>query len=140
MISEIRSYFKSVINEVDSDLKAHDRYFISDDIADTNKEDRYHLFIGALTTDRQDIDMVGVFAITLKFWKNGNNDEIARIDQAYCNAIEMQSKLMDQKRVSQLDFIKSVEGKVVDPKTEENNDNLAEFELQFIVTVGYKAF
>lgn len=139
MIPEIRSYFKSVITEIDSDLRTHDRYFISDDIADTNKEDKYHLLIGILNTNRQDSDMVGAMNITLKFWKNGGNDEIAKIDQAYCNAIEMQLELMKQSRIDQLGFIKSIEGKVIDPKPEENNDNLAEFELQFIITVGYKS-
>jgi hypothetical protein len=137
MIPEIREYFKSVITEIDSDLRPHDRFFISDDIADTNKEDRYHLLIGILNTNRQDTDMVGAMSVTLKFWKNGGNDEIARIDQAYCNAIEMQLELMKQSRISQVDFIKSVEGKVIEPTPDENNDNLAEFELQFIITVGY---
>ena len=139
MIPEIRAYFKSVIKEVDSDLKQHDRYFISNDIADSNLEDRYHLLIGALNTNRQDSDMNGTVSVILKFWKNGNNDELNRIDAAYCNAIEMQLKLMDQSRITQDDFIKSVIGSTIDPKAEENNDNLAEFELQFIVTVGYKS-
>lgn len=139
MISEIRSYFKSVINEVDSDLREHDRYFISDDIASTTKEDDYHLFIGILNTNRQDIDMNGGFAVTLKFWKNGKNEELEKFDLAYSNAIEMQTKLMDQTRIDQLKFMKSVVGSTVEPKAGLNNDNLAEFELQFIVTVGYKS-
>lgn len=140
MINEIRSYFKSVINEVDSDLKQHDRYFISDDIADTRLEDTYHLFIGNITTNRQDTDMNGTVNVTLKFWKNGNNDELNRIDTAYCNAIEMQLKLMDQSRLSQDDYIKSVVGTNIDVKPDESNDNLAQFELQFSITVGYKSY
>ena len=141
MISEIRSYFKSVIKEVDQDLRQHDRYFISDDIADTKKEDTYHLHVGLLNTNRQDSDMNGTVNVTLKFWKNGNNDELNRIDAAYCNAIEMQLKLMDQKRLTQIEerFMKAVVGSTIEPKAEENNDNLAEFELQFIVTVGYRS-
>ena len=140
MISEIRSYFKLVINEVDSDLKQHNRYFISDDIADTNKEDRYHLYIGNVDTNRQDIDMNSVFAISLKFWKNGDSDEIEKIDKAYCNAILMQLKLMDKKRITQSEFIKSVDGTSIEIEPSINNDNLAEFTLQFNITVGYKSF
>jgi hypothetical protein len=140
MINEIRSYFKSVITEVDSDLKQHSRYFISNDIADTRLEDTYHLFIGNMTTNRQDTDMIGTVNVGLKFWKNGNNDEINRIDTAYCNAIEMQLKLMDQTRLSQNDFMKSVVGINIEVRPDESNDNLAEFELQFIITVGYKSY
>lgn len=140
MISEIRTFFKSVINEVDSDLKHHNRYFISDDIADTRLEDTYHLFIGNMTTNRQDTDMNGTLNVSLKFWKNGNKDEIDRIDTAYCNAIEMQLKLMDQSRVSQDDFIKAVVGTNIEVRPDESNDNLAGFELQFTVTVGYKSY
>lgn len=139
MIDEIRSYFKTVIAEVDSDLKQHDRYFISDDISASNIEDKYHLFIGNMTTNRQDTDMNGTVNVTLKFWKNGNNDEINRIDSAYCNAIEMQLKLMDQSRLSQDDFMKTVVGTNIEVRPDETNDNLAEFELQFIITVGYKS-
>jgi len=140
MISEIRSYFKTVIAEVDPDLKQHDRFFVSDDIADTKLEDRYHLFIGTLVTNRQDIDMNGTVNVSLKFWKNGNNDEISRIDTAYCNAIEMQLKLMDQSRLNQDDFVKSVVGTNIEVRPDESNDNLAEFELQFSITVGYKSY
>ena len=139
MIAEIRSYFKSVINEVDSDLKQHDRYFISDDIADTNKEDRYHLLIGTLSTERSDATMAGTFDVSLKFWKNGNNDELERLDLAYSNAIEMQTKLMDQVRISQTEFMKSVRGTSIEPRVVLDNDNLAEFDLLFTVTVGYKS-
>ena len=84
--------------------------------------------------------MNGTFAITLKFWKNGNNDEIENIDKAYCNAIEMQAKLMDQNRLTQLEFMKSVVGSFIELRPVLSNDNLAEIELQFIVTVGYKSY
>ncbi len=140
MIGETRTFFKSVIAEVDSDLRQQDRYFISDDIADTRLEDTYHLYIGYLTTSRINTDMNGTLNVSLKFWKNGNNDEINRIDTAYCNAIEMQLKLMDQSRLSQDDFIKSVVGTSIEVRPDESNDNLAQFELQFIVTVGYKSY
>lgn len=140
MIDEIRGFFKTVIKEVDPDLKQHDRYFVSNDIADTKLEDTYHIFIGNMTTNRQDTDMIGTVNVALKFWKNGNNDEINRIDTAYCNAIEIQLKLMDQSRLSQDDFIKAVVGTNIEVRPDESNDNLAEFELQFIITTGYKSY
>ena len=140
MINEIRSYFKSVIAEVDPDLKQHEQYFISSNISDTKKEDTYFLKIGNLTTLLQDTNFTGEFAVELQVWKNGNNDVINRLDTAYCNAIEIQAKLMDNSRIDQLDFIKGVNGISIEVLPVEDNDNLAQFTLQFTVTVGYKSF
>ena len=43
MIDEIRSYFKSVIQEVDPDLSQHEEYFTSENISDSQLEDTYFL-------------------------------------------------------------------------------------------------
>ena len=140
MIDEIRSYFKSVITEVDSDLKQHNQYFTSENVGDNKLEDKFYIEFGAITTERQDSDMVGEVAVIVRIWKNGYTDIINNLDTAYCNAIEIQAKLMDQTRVDQLDFIKSVVGNNITPSAVADNDNLAQFELQFTVTTGYKAF
>lgn len=140
MIDEIRTYFKSVISEVDSDLKQHNQYFTSENIADSNLEDRYFIQFGALSTERQDTDMVGSVAVSLFIWKNGYNDIIENLDTAYCNAIEIQAKLMNQANVDQTEFIKSVVGNSITPEAVTDNDNLARFSLEFTVTTGYKSF
>ena len=141
MIGEIRTYFKSVINEVDSELKQHNEYFNADNIADTVKEDTYFLSIGNLTSSRINTDMNGQIAVNLTFWKNGYNDQINRIDTAYCNAIEMQLKLMDQSRIDQTEFMKVINGSIIEiSPVSETNDNMAQFALQFTVTVIYKSY
>lgn len=139
MIQEIRSYFSSVINEVDQDLRSHYRFFTGEDIGAFAKEDTYFMQIGELITNRNDSDMTGSIQVNLYFWKNGYSDEIGNIDKAYCNAIEMQAKLMDQKRIDQLDFIKGVDGNSIIPTPAASNSNLAQFNLQFTVRVGYRA-
>jgi len=140
MIDEIRSYFKGVINEVDSDLSQHDRFFFSEDISAFAKEDTYFLGFGELVTTRTDTDMVGNMPVSIFIWKNGYTEEIENIDEAYCKAIEIQAKLMDQSRIDQNDFIKGVVGTSIIPSNVPSNSNLAQFNLQFTVTVGYKAF
>ena len=140
MIDEIRSYFKQVITEVDADLKQHDEYFTSENIADTILEDRYFIAFGSLSTERQDTNMIGLVDVTVSIWKNGYSDAIVNIDKAFCSAIEIQAKLMDQKRVDQNEFIKSVVGNNITPSPVDSNDNLAQFDLQFTVTTSYKAF
>lgn len=140
MIQEIRSYFKSVINEVDSELREHKQYFTSENIADTILEDSYYIQIGAMITERQDSSMAGSFDVLVRLWKNGGREIIDNLDNAYCKAIEIQAKLMDQTRISQNEFIKSVVGTSITPLAGASNDNLAQFDLQFTVTTGYQAF
>lgn len=140
MISDIRSYFKAVINEVDPDLLEHEEYFISNDISDTNKEERYFISMGEILTERQDSNMVGTMTVTIEFWKNGYNNIIENIDEAYCKAIDIQAKSMDQARIDQVDYIKSVVGNSITPAPVEDNDNLASFNLQFTVTVGFNSY
>jgi hypothetical protein len=140
MINEVRSYLKSVIYEVDSDLKEHDEYFVSDNIADTNKEDTYFIKMGELLTERQDSDMVGELTVDVQIWKNGYTNIRSNLDAAYCKAIDIQAKCMDQSRFEQNDFIKGVVGLTILPSPVEDNGNLASFNLQFIITVGYKAY
>jgi hypothetical protein len=139
MISEIRTYFKDTIAEVDSDLRQHKEYFTSANISDTKLEDTYFLQIGNLSSDYEDSSVNGSFAVLLEIYKNGNKDIIERVDDAYCKAIEIQAKLMNQNRVDQLSYMKSVVGLSIDPTPVENNDNLAKFSLQFTVMVKYNA-
>lgn len=140
MINEIRSYFKGIINEVDPDLKQHEQYFTDENIADTILEDRYFILMGTLSTERQDTDMVGSLPVTISVYKNGYNDIIENLDNAYCNAIEIQAKSMDQTRIDQTEFVKSVVGVSVTPVAVADNDNLAKYSLEFTVTTGYKSF
>ena len=140
MIDEIRSYFKGVIQEVDPDLSQHQEYFTSVNIADSQLEDTYFLQMGAISSSRENTDINGEVTVTLEIFKNGYTDVIDKLDNAYCKALEIQAKLMDQNRVDQLDFIKQVIGDSITPEAVDSNDNLAKFVLSFTVTTKYKAF
>jgi hypothetical protein len=137
MISEIREYFKTAINEVDSSYKQHKEYFTSDNVSDANLEDTYFLKIGTMVNRRIDSDYQATFAVTIELWKNGRKDIINILDKAYCNAIEIMTKSEDQTRISQTESIKSIIGTTIEPDAVESNDNVAKYTLQFDVTVGY---
>ena len=139
MIKEIREYFKSVIYEVDPDLSEHDQYFTSDDVGQSRLEDEYFLQFGTFSTSRIDSSYTGTFEVTLELWKNGKEDIIARLDDAYEDVIEIVSNLQDQKRISQASFLKSVVGSNIVPEAIPDNANYGKFTAQFTVTVGYQA-
>lgn len=139
MITEIRDYFKAVLAEVDSGLSQHDEWFSADNIADTRLEDKYFIEFGALATDREDRTNNGVMPLSISIWKNGYRDVIDRLDAAYNCAIEIQALAMDQTRIDQTNFMKSVEGTTITPEAVASNDNLGKFTLQFNVGVSYQA-
>ena len=138
MINEIRTYFKSVIKEVEPDLKEHKEYYTSSNITDSKIEDTYFLTIGSMASQLVDTDYVATFDVTVEIWKNGDKDIVTKLDKAYCNAIEIMSNLQSQKRISQLGYIKSVVGVGIENEAVENNDNTGKFTLQFAVIVGYQ--
>ena len=137
MITNIRDYFRQVINEVDSDLKEHNEALTSDDIADTVLENTYFIRIGDLASKRIDSTIEGTFSVNIELWKNGYNKPIENYDNAYCKAIDIQALSMKQDRISQTDFIKSVESTGIETNTIDTNDNLYKFTIQFTVRIGY---
>lgn len=138
MISEIRTYCKSVVSEVDSDLKQHDEYFDVGNIPDNKLEERYTLLFGAFTNSPQDSSYSGDLAVTLELWKNGTTDTIEKLDTAYDFAIELMSELQCQKRIVNDVFIDRVIGNSVTPNRGESNDNLCKFTLELTVRVSFK--
>jgi hypothetical protein len=139
MISEIRTYFKSVIKEVEPDLKTHKEYYTDFNVPESKIEDVYFLKIGNMSSQRVDSSYTASFDVTVTIWKDGDKDIITKLDKAYCNAIEIMSNLQDQSRIDQTQFIKSVVGTGIDNEAIENNDNVGKFTLQFTVLVGYEA-
>jgi hypothetical protein len=137
MISEIRSYFKTVIKEIEPDLKEHKQYYTSSNIPDGKIEDTFFLKIGNMASQRIDSSYTASFDVTVEIWKDGDKDIITKLDKAYCNAIEIMNNIQDQTRVDQTKFMKSVVGTGIDNEAVESNDNAGKFTLQFTVLVGF---
>jgi hypothetical protein len=137
MIKEIRSYIYNCISEVNPDLKPHEEYFTDENIADSVIEDRFLMTFGTFNSQRLDSNYQGQFDVTVEIWKNGYRETIDNLDNAFCDAIEIMSKAQDQKRVSQDEYIKSVQGVSITPSGVDSNDNMGKFTIQFNIEVSY---
>lgn len=133
MIASIRSYFRGVVDIVDSDLKEHDQPVISDDIGATVLQDTYYLNIGTTAIERLDIVNENSTDVTLEIYKNGYNNELENYDNAYCKALDILRTAISQDTISQDTMIKAVEASGVTPETIETNDNAYKFSIQFTV-------
>lgn len=137
MITDIRDYFRQVVNEVDSDLKEHSDPVISDNIADSIIQDSYFINIGDLSSERVDSTIDGTFSVVVELYQNGYNKPIENYDAAYCKAIDVQALAMKQSRIDQTGKLKAVESTGINVETINTNDNLYKFTIQFTVRVGY---
>lgn len=138
MISEIRDYFKQVISEIDSDLKEHSSPVNSDNIDGLNIEDTYFISIGEMRSNREDTTILSEINVSVSVFESGLSDEINRYDSGYCKALDIQALSMYQGRISQTDFLKSVESNAILPETVDSNDNLYKFTIQFTVRLEYE--
>jgi hypothetical protein len=137
MISEIRTYFKTILKEIEPDLKEHKEYYTSSNIPDSKIEDTYFLKIGSMSNQKIDTNYSATFDVTLEIWKNGDKDIITKLDKAYCNAIEIMTNMQDQRRLKQTEFMKEVLGVSIANEAVESNDNAGRFTLNFTVLVSY---
>ena len=137
MITDIRDYFRAVIAEIDSDLTEHDQVFVSDNIPDTQLDYTYSLFIGEMAIARIDAAIESTTDVVLEIYKKGFNDLIDNYDATYCRAIDIHTLAMDQSRVDQTDYIKSIVATSIQPSPIDSDDSSMRFTIQFTVTVAY---
>lgn len=133
MITDIRDYFRGVVNTVDSDLKEHKSPVISSNIADTILEDTYFINIGSTQVERLDTATENTTSVLVEIYANGYNNELENYDNAYCKALDVLTTAIDQSTISQSNMIKAVDATTVDVETILDNDNAFKFSIQFTV-------
>jgi hypothetical protein len=139
MIDKIKSYFKAIAKQVDSELKYDGLQFDTELTADHNLDFTYKLNVGAASINRQDTHFISVFPVTMVIYKVSNIDnQDLDFDDAYCKAIDIATLAMDLTKVDQDDYLKSVEASSVTPDPLIDNDNTMQFTIQFSATVIFK--
>lgn len=137
MISDIRAYFKSVIKEIDSDLKEN-KIAISEPIASRNKiEDSFSIIIGGINSTKVETYIDGDVNVTVEIFAIGKNNIIENFDKGYCKALNIQSTAMDGGRIAQQSSFQSVSSSGIKPESIEDNDNIYKYTIDFNVRVIY---
>lgn len=138
MISEVIDYFKSVVEFVNPDL-VYDG-FVFNTLKDSSLviNDTYKLILGAMSPSRQDTTILSTMPVTIVIWQKSSfgNQEQDFIN-IYCEAIEMHAKAMDQSRIDQSSFIKSVTTSSISPEPLESNDNTIQMTIESEVSIIY---
>lgn len=138
MIDEIRSYFKTRIQEIDSDLKEHDQPFINDDIPTTNLDSSYAIQLGVITSTQQDQSALDIMKVNVQIKEHGYNCTTEKYDELYCKAQEIRLNICNKENVLRgNDYIENIELLSLTPSPIPDNNNGFIFDLEFDVTLSF---
>lgn len=137
MITEIRDYINKSIKEVDSDLIFDDVYFDSENISSARMDDYYKIILGPLAPDRLDVLSEATFSLDVLIYSMSGTNRVEKYDRAYCRAVEIYSKILDQKRMNQEGFIKTIGASTITPEEVESGDNAIRMRISLNVTIFY---
>lgn len=137
MIAEIRDYFTGVVSTVDSDLDFDGFIFTNEDTGHTVIDDTYKLVLLDSGVARLDTSYVNTMALEVWIYKSSGYDRVEDFDDTYCKALEIAALGMDQTKIDQVGFIKSVIAGSIQPEPLEDNDNAMRFRIQFSVSAYF---
>jgi len=137
MITEIRDYFTGVIQEVDGDLDFDGFIFENENIGNTAIDNTYKMMIGESAVVRIDSSYVNSLSLEIWIYKSSGYDRVEDFDDIYCKSIEIAALSIDQTKIDQSGFIKSVISQSVLPEAFEDNDNAMRFRIQFTISAYF---
>lgn len=139
MIADIRTFIKSIIKSVDSRYIGNDKPFEDEGAVISTKADfTYHLDIGASTLEiGDDLGSVANVSCTLKIFRQGGSDKLSNYDQGYCDALLINSLILDRSRLNGQDYIKGITTSSVNPVEVEGSQDLYSFESTLIFKLSY---
>jgi len=140
MIGSIRSYIKSKVSEIDSDLKHSQSAFYNGDIPETTLENTYQIelnnFSQVLREGYNQADVVMV----LRIFGTGARNEVENYDCLFDKAIEIRDNIINLKsldpNIDRSFLINAVSGDI-EAQTIDGDDNTFQFIINFTLTVAY---
>lgn len=137
MIPEIRSYLKSKIASVDSDLKENASAFYDNDIGESIIENTYQININTITRTVRTEYAERTLQATISLFGFGYRNEVANYDALLDKAICIEDKILELKNFSKLANIINIESSDIIVSQLESNDNGFKIDINFIITFAY---
>lgn len=138
MISEIRSYFKSIIKQVDSDLKEY-KVPTPVDLPSNPSDCLYQIVIGNSTNTVIDNSYQSTFSVDVLLYEKAKRDDlIAVYDKFYCKGIDIQAMAMAKNLIAQNATIKALTSNSININALATNESVYAITINFEVTTFYK--
>lgn len=135
-MEKIRDYFLANARKVDADIKAKNKPLEDVNIAQTDVDYSYHLYIGNNSTKRRLNDALDeIFQCKMKLYVNAGVEDNENYDKGYCKAISIRNELVKASNIGDNEFITDVEPQKILPSSAGDNDKVYIFEINVNVSV-----
>lgn len=137
MIGDLRSYIKSQIKLVDSDLKENPKAFYNNGIGDTILDKSYQIEINDITnilrTDYRE-DSVGIL---VSIFGRGYRDEVAEYDELLDKSLCIRDNIIKLGNFTgQFNIVNAEAGSIVASQLD-GNDNAFKIDISLTLTIAY---
>lgn len=139
MIDEIRKHIKDQIKAISSQYLETDKPFAKDeDLIDTKADYTFYTEFGATT---QEINLAGEsvdnVAVTLKTYRQGARDNLADFDEGYCQALLINSLILDNAKLNSAKYILSVTSGGITPSEVLDSQDIYTYTNNLIFKISY---
>lgn len=126
MIKEIRDHIKTQIKAAESKYKQADQPFFKDEEAVGTKVNyTYAVEFGAFSQiSEENGEVFGSIEVILKTYRQGSKDRLADHDAGFCDAIIINTKILDRSSFINAEYIKDVTGVDVAPALVDESQNI----------------
>lgn len=139
MIAEIRKHIKESIN------RCHGKYYEiknpfpkPEDLIETKADKQYAvIFDPALQVLGAIDDSMTEVQVIVRTYKQGGRDKLKSFDEAYSQALQIKSLILDISSLNSKEYIKGIDGSEVIPEEVLDSQDIYTFETKFIFTISY---
>lgn len=135
-MEKIRDYFLANARKIDPDINAKDKPLDEANIAQTDVDCAYHLFIGdSVTTERLNDGLNDVFLCKMKIYVDAGVCDNESYDAGYCKAVSIRNELVKASNIGDNDYITDVAPARIKPSSAGDNYKVFIFEINVNVSV-----
>lgn len=137
MISDVRSYIKSQVLAVDSDLVENTSAFYLDDIGENLIDRSFQIEINNITNEVRDSHREYTMDILVSIFGFGYQDELVHYDLLLDKAVCIMDNVIELKNFSQQFNIVNVVGNDIASSQIGNDDNGFKIDINLQLTIAY---
>lgn len=139
MIAEIRTYIHSTIKSINTKYITVDKPFaLDEDVVSTKADYTYFLDIGPAELEiGDDLGNVANLSCTLRVYRQGKSKKLDNYDDGYCEALLINSLILDRSRINGTEYIKGITTSSVNPVEVDGSQDLYSFESTLNVKISY---
>jgi len=140
MIREIRNHIREAIRSINGAYIENERPLENPgNVIGTNAEKTFHADINEAVREVQDeLGEVMDVTVNLRVYTQGGRNKLDDYDEGFCEALLINSKIMDKAIINNRNYIKGVTSSQVEPSEIDGSQDLYSFESILTFKISYQ--